>query len=345
MSQESAQNATPFHAVNDRSAFQSILFDRFQAELASHAPEFFPDLNLDQVVASITARRDEYDLLPFFHTPLHHPELVKYRQDVFRDLENRKTLDSIRCFSEKMHTMRSHLALSDKLYHRYQKEGWFLEAIEVYGDAVAALCRKLNAIHLRSKGLLSFRDYMNAYAESSELATLVAGAQKLAQSLSGIKYCLHINGNRVAVKPYESEPDYAADVLQTFERFRQGAGRQYRFQFASSVEMNHVEAAILDLLTRLHPGIFASLDEYFDGHRAFLNRTVERFDREIQFYISVIDHIDRLKESGLRFCLPIVSDRSKEVCGREIFDLALANSLFRLRRSPYNDSLAFELTV
>lgn len=327
MSQETASRATPFQEVEDRLAFESILFDRLQIELSAAAPEFFPDLNLDQVVASMTARRDEYQLQPFFHTLLPNPEIVQYRQEVFRDLENQKTLDSLRSFSEQMRTMRSHFALSEKLYYKYQKEGWFLEAIQVYVDAIAALRRDLNEINLRSNGLLRFRKYLNAYAGSSELAALVAETQRIAQDLSGIQYCLHIDGNRVEVRPHKGEPDYAAEVLQTFDRFRQGGRRQYRFHLPSSLEINHVEAAILDLVTRLYPDVFASLDEYYEWHRAYLDRIIERFDREIQFYIAVIDHIDGLKKSGLRFCLPIISEQSKEVCGREVFDLALANNL------------------
>src|SRR5581483_6965596 len=327
MSQETVSRTTPFQETEDHSAFQSILFNCLQIELSPAAPEFFPDLNLDQVVASITARRDEYELQPFFHTLLPNPGIVQYRQEVFRDLGNQKTLDSLRSFSEHMRTMRSHLALSEKLYYKYQKEGWFLEAIQVYADAIAALRRDLNGIELRSNGLVRFREYLNAYTESSEFAALVSETQKITQGLSGVQYCLHIDGNRVEVNPYKGESDYAADVLETFDRFRQGARWQYRFHLPSSLEMNHVEAAILEFVAQLYPDVFASLDEYYERHRAYLDRIMERFDREIQFYIAVVEHLDRLKKSGLSFCFPIVSDRSKEVCGREVFDVALANNL------------------
>lgn len=327
MAQEPATHVIPLQAIEDHSEFQSILFDCLQVELSSVPPEFFPDLNLDQVVAAITARRDEYELQALFQTLLPNPEIIRYRQGVFRDLDNEKTLDSVRHFSASIRTMRSHLALSEKLNYKYQKGGWFLEAIQVYADGIAVLQRDLNRIELRSNGLLRFRDYLNAYAESTEFATLVSETQIIAQGLSRVQYCLHIKGNRVEVNTYEGEPDYAAEVLQTFDRFRQGGRRQYHFRLPSSQGINHVEAAILDLVTRLYPEIFASLDEYWQRHRAYLNSTIERFDREIQFYIAVIDHIDRLKKSGLRFCLPIVDDISKEVHGHEIFDLALANNL------------------
>jgi hypothetical protein len=53
-------------------AFYSILFatreDR--GDEALEAPDFFVDLNLDQVVDAITAGREEYALRPFFQASL-----------------------------------------------------------------------------------------------------------------------------------------------------------------------------------------------------------------------------------------------------------------------------------
>ncbi len=55
--------------------------------------------------------------------------------------------------------------------------------------------------------------------------------------------------------------------------------------------------------------------------------TIGRFDREVQFYVSYLEHIAALKGHGLRFCYPEVSDSSKHVASREGFDLALAQQL------------------
>ena len=89
--------------------FRSILFDQSENGSAvdgREMPEVFTDLNLDQVVASITAGREEYNLKPFFYTPLSHVETINYRHGVLRDLENQAILGHIRSFAEKMRTMR-----------------------------------------------------------------------------------------------------------------------------------------------------------------------------------------------------------------------------------------------
>ena len=125
-------------------------------------------------------------------------------------------------------------------------------------------------------------------------------------------------------------------MLHTFEKFKQGAAKEYRFDLYDGPDMNHVEAAILDMVARLYPGIFSALEQYCRRHRNFLDPTIGRFDREVQFYLACIEHIERFQPTGLPFCYPTVTDRSKEVYGREVFDLALANNLTQ-RKHPGSD--------
>ena len=312
--------------------FRSILFDQSEigADIDGHeAPEFFTDLNLDQIVAPITAGRDEYNLKPFFYTPLRDVETICYRYEILRDLENQALFGYIQSFAQEMRTMRAHVAQAVKLYYNYHKHSWFLDAVDIYCSAVRRLTGDLTLSDLRSRGFLAFRDYLASYTESSDFVSLAAETQKLKGDLSGVRYCLRLEGKRIKVGPYDSDPDYGADVLQTFEKFKQGATKQYRFKFSSWPDMNHVEAAVLDMVARLYPNIFSSLNEYCSNHRSYLDHTIAAFDREVQFYVACLEHIDCLKPSGLLFCYPAVTDQSKEVYGREVFDLALATKLIR----------------
>jgi DNA mismatch repair protein MutS len=47
----------------------------------------------------------------------------------------------------------------------------------------------------------------------------------------------------------------------------------------------------------------------------------------VQFYIASLEHMQRFKRAGLHFCYPTVLNGSKEVVGRDVFDLALADKL------------------
>jgi DNA mismatch repair ATPase MutS len=310
--------------------FQSILFERTEDGIKKEtaaAPDFFADLNLDQIIDAITAGKQEYNLKPFFYTALNDIDAIKYRHEIMQDLENETLFEPVKSFAQKMRTMREHLAQIEKLYYKYQQESWFLDAVEIYCDAVNGLDHDLSPLDLKSRGFLAFRQYLADYANSGRFTALLAETKKLKADLSSVKYCLLIRGNSIKVRKYEAEIDYSAEVEATFEKFKQGAGEDYRVKFIASRDMNHVEARILDLVAQLYPEIFLELDNFCAKNTPYLDETLAVFDREIQFYVAYLEYVAIFKRAGLKFCYPQISNPSKEVYDSEVYDLALAYKL------------------
>jgi DNA mismatch repair protein MutS len=310
--------------------FHSILFEEPAGSVGVdelQEPDFFTDLNLDQVLESMTEGREEYELKPFFYAPLHEVAAVRYRHEVLRDLEKSDVLESIERFAQEMGRMREHLAQVEKLHYALQKQAWFLDAAEIYCDAVRVLSEELAERDVSSPGLAAFREYVGAYVASERFSSLTAETQALRAALAGIRYAVRIHGGRVTVSNYEGEPDYSAEVEETFAKFKQGAVKSYLVKLPDFVDMNHVEAQILDRVARLNPGVFGTLNDYCTRHRDYLDATIGRFDREVQFYLAYLGLIGRFRAAGLPFCYPRVSARSKEIVAEETFDLALANKL------------------
>jgi DNA mismatch repair protein MutS len=310
--------------------FRSILFE--SPEYAPNTRDLgpsasFADLNLDQIIDAVTADKKEYDLRPFFYASLNEIDAITYRQEAFQDLENEDLLENIKSFALKMSTMRRYVALAEKLYYKHHKEGWFLESVETYCEAVTSLLRDLNNTKLKSCGLLGFREYLADYANSPGFASLLAETERLRADLSGVQYSLLIQDNCVSVRKYEAEIDYSVEVEDTFAKFKQGAVKDYKAKLPIRSGMSHVEAAILDFVAKLYPEIFLRLDDYYAQNQGFLDETITAFDREIQFYVAYLQYIEKLKQTGLRFCYPQISSVDKEVHDYEGFDLALAHKL------------------
>jgi len=317
--------------MNNGSAhFCSILFDVPAPDVDRQPqPDFFEDLNLDQIVDAITAGRDEYNLKPFFFSPLVKLHSIVYRYDIFREFENQALLEMVHSFAAEMRSVRSFLARSEKLDYKFEKERWFLDAASVYCAAVSRITNDLERVNVSSRGFRSFRDFMTGYAASEGFVSLAAETQKVEAALAAIQYSLRIDGKRVEVTRYESDPDYSAEVLDTFKKFKQGTAKRYDFDSDSTADMNHVEARILDGVAKLFPDAFSALDDCCKHSKHFVDDTIARFDREVQFYLANLEYVEKLGKAGLRFCYPEVSDRSKNVSAHGVFDLALAATLLR----------------
>jgi DNA mismatch repair protein MutS len=313
--------------------FHSILFrepDGVSGDETREAPVFFRDLNLDQIIETITADWKDYDLAPFYYTWLNDLDRIAYRQEVMRDLEDKALMQAVRAFSGQMRAMREHLDEVKKLhYYQYAMERRFVGAVEIYCDAIRSLSRGLYAIDVKSRGLGAFREYLTEYVASISFRDLVTELKKLKLDLSTIRYCLFLKNGAVTVRLYNVESDYSAAVEETFEKFRRDTVKNFWVETRQWAGMNHIEAQVLDRVALLYPETFRALDAFYAGHGDYLDKKVSRFDREIQFYVAYLTHIEKFRRTGLSFCQPQLSQTSKEVSGHNAFDLALAGKLIK----------------
>ena len=329
------QQASPEPTATAPRSFRSILFPQASDEAmreTQQPPEFFHDLNLDQVVNTITANWDEFDLSALFYTPLKDVDSIVYRQEVMRDLEEEATMAAVQSFNEQMRIALRYLKHSQEVHYKEQSEGWFLESARLYCEAVQHLTRDLKDLPLQSRGLQSLREFLATYVRSSAFEKLFAETKNLTDELSAIRYCLVIKGNHVTVRNYDGEEDYSVSLEETFKKFRRGEVKDYRRTFKGS-GMNHVEARILERVAWLNPRTFDSLEKFRSEHAKYPHETILRFYREIHFYIAYLDYMNGFRHTGLSFCYPQVSDEIKEEFVQDAFDPALAYSLIGEQRT------------
>ncbi len=291
-------------------------------------PAFAADLNLDQAAADM-AKGQEDDLVgSLFYRQLRDPAAIAFRQQVFLDLERGSLFQEVSAFVEQLRRVRAHLVALQKMPDRHHRNGWHLDAVALYCDAVRALAGHLRAAPLESGALQAFRAHLEGYLASAAYSEMEAETRSQKSALAAVRYCVRIHGTRVEVSRYEGEADFSAEVLDTFERFKQGAAKDYRVAYRGWPGMYHVSEQILGLVARLFPEEFGSLDDYCARHQDFYDPSIREFEREVQFYLAYLEYVHPIRAAGLPLCYPEVGERAG-VFALATFDLALARKLVK----------------
>ncbi len=298
---------------------------------SARAPECLSDLSLDQIIDAIVGSQDEYELKPFFLSPLMTTRAVDYRLEVTRDLENDHIFRCVTAFASAMRAVREQSARSAKLHSRLQSQRLFLDATQRYSQAVIELSEALLRSNVNARGLLAFRAYLLDYIGSPSFRSRASASQALLDDLGKLCYSVHVKENAVTVSRYEERSDYSAEVTETFAKFRQEEPQNYRVEPRASVEMSHVEERILSLVARLFPDAFAKLAEFCERHRKYTDPVIVQFDREIQFYVAYLRYMRGLVSKGFPFCYPQMFSGHGTSFARDAFDAALADRLLERR--------------
>ncbi len=289
------------------------------------APDaLFVDLNLDQLVRSLTEKREEYDLAELYR--IVPPELgtVVYRQEVGRDLGDPTVRTVALEFAQRFRDVRSDLRRAEQRAHPLQRARWVLTALSRYGTAVEALADGLSGVPIRSHAFVSVRDELARYRGSPRFRSLRVATGELEREFAAIRYVVRIRGRRVDVAPYRGEPDYGAEIDATFARFERSAEKEYRFSFPHGPDVNTVESRILDLVAARFPEPFGRLAAIARDAPRLLEPALSRFDRELQFYLAYLELADRLATGSLACSYPEISADGREVAVEGAFDPVLA---------------------
>ena len=317
--------------------FASILFPpglEQERRETDDVPGCFVDLNLDQVVSAAVAKYDESRLRPFFYSPYRNEDIVRYRQEVFRDLEDASILGLMPVFCDGMRKVRLELAFAKKVQYKRHRQMVLFGAIQSYCRTIAGFAASLGKVDPGSRGLRNLGGFLAGYISSQPFTALTAETEALQEKLSGIRYSMLIHGDKVTVRKYAGEADYSTMVRSQFERFRNpDPGGKKSEDKKPDTSLSHVEEGILEFVGDLYPEIFIELEAHLKRHADFIDETVALFDREIQFYLAYLGAIEPLKQGGLRFCYPEVSASGRSVSVRQGFDLALAAKLLNEKKS------------
>ncbi|MEM0138764.1 MAG: hypothetical protein QW100_03455 [Thermoplasmatales archaeon] len=320
--------------------YESLLYVKEQgpSELSDKEPDFFKDLNLDQIVNEISERFSGYSLRALFINLPKSVENVKYRQEIFSDLEQRGTLNALIAFSEEMKTIVSKLSNLADLYD-IQREGRILDSAYYYTLSLKKLLDFLKEGHVKSTGLKGLANYLGEYLSSERFTIFEKDLRDAEISISSISYFLIVESDRISVRKGDpSLQDFSTEIQNLFSVFKEGANRNEKQIFRVNYGFDHVQAEILKLLEKIYPDEIRKLRNFSSQHDEFLDKIVLRTFYDLQFYLSYLDYIEGPKKLGLPFCVPDLTDEN--ILDLDSFyDIALASKLSKENKNVITNDI------
>lgn len=287
-------------------------------------PTLISDLNLEDIFAELAVPGSSESVDHLLRTPLAHSEDVEYRREVFADLSSSALRGQLEAFSRSIRGIRRRLSELATVDHRILRCRLRLDLLHTYCQTVVALRQGLNEISLTSRGLESWRDYVNVYVDHAEFVGLISGCDKALADLGEIRYSMRIDDRRIVIAEAGRAPDYTAKVEDLLTPFMDKWTPADRGSLLRSTAAHPVEERILDELVRLFPRPFHRMMEHSDSYSAFMDPVIDRVEGELQFFLSYLTLVDKLSAHGIEFCLPEVTDSFDGIRVQHAYDLALA---------------------
>ena len=180
-----------------------------------------------------------------------------------------------------MNVIRKGLSTKDEWTNNYLTRGRMLDYAEKYCHAVAKLKESFLKIKIKSQGISEFSSYINLYYQTESYQNLTTTVNHLREEFSNLEYNMFITEGTIKVRKYEGQKDYSKKILSTFKKFRQEDAKDYRHNLSEEPTADHVESAVLNLLSKLYSDKFKQLLSFSSEFIHFDDETI--FDSPMKY--------------------------------------------------------------
>lgn len=306
-------------------AFISILGMAKNEEIQKKQPDFFGDLNLDQVVNRIQKNWPDYQVKEYFYSFPEKEDII-YRQRIYRDIKTASLYDKLMQFSADMRRSAEKELPPSFSGEELQGACWQLESVYYYCKAVVELKQELeDGIGKRgitSDGLKELLNFLNELCKEPAFDRMQKDAYRVWEMLTGTRFLLEIEGNKLRISPVAQEGAYENLLAECFQEYGVVEKGSMHSPFAGDMFLTRLERRLLQTFFSKYPALEKEILAFAEKYENYKNDQILQLEKEVQFYLSFYAFQKEWEALGAVFCTPELTG-GDAVEGLDVYDLAL----------------------
>lgn len=308
-------------------AFVSILGTAKTEEIQGRKqPDFFVDLNLDQVLARIQKLSPDHPVKEYFYD---FPAKVDvgYRQEIYSDIKKTFLYDGFMRFSADMRRSADKELSPTFSGEPLQGACWQLESVYFYCKAIVELRQELeNGVakqEITALGLKELLVFLDELCKEPTFAQMQKEAYRVWEMLSGTKFTLEINGNKIRISPVAQEGTYEDLLTECFQEYGTVEKGSMHSPFTGDLFLTRLERRLLQTFFSKYPTLETEIEGFAKEYKSYQSPQIQQLEKEVQFYLSFYTFQKEWEAQGAVFSTPELTEEGVAE-GLEVYDLALA---------------------
>lgn len=293
------------------------------------------DMNLDRVfdAAMANAKGGEdlkNELREYFLMPLKNFEDIKYRQDIYADLEKDELFEVVSAFSDCMAELFEKHSSLIKSYKQllsphgdYLKKGELLDIAKRYASSIIELKEVLDKNIHTSEGLKRLKEYLNEYVAGDFFQTYLKELEEVKENLSKVKYTMLIANSVIRIRKAGEEREHSKDLAEIFRPLAEKTSESFLEGLRYKPYEHNVEVLVAAEVAKIFSKEFKYLNNFLAKYTEYFDECMMDFAKNVHFYIAWIKLSKKLSKMGLDFCMPKFENKD-HIIAKDAFDIALA---------------------